>query len=115
MTNGEKWFNYFNKTYGVENVEWTSKALEGNGDLRERVFTNIEKSRLARESSIGNNRVLFYSSDDDDVFDIVDYYELYTYLTIACEFYIKNHKSEEETVNVGRSIEINGSLELDME
>lgn len=59
LTNGEKWFNYFNKTYGVENVEWTSKALEGNGDLRERVFANIEKSRLARESSNFSNFTKF--------------------------------------------------------
>ena len=51
LSNGEKWFNYFNKTYGAENVEWTSKVFEGNAGLRERVFANIEKSRLARESS----------------------------------------------------------------
>ena len=41
----------FNKVYGAENVEWTSKVFEGNAGLRERVFANIEKSRLARESS----------------------------------------------------------------
>ena len=29
----------------------TSKVFEGNAGLRERVFANIEKSRLARESS----------------------------------------------------------------
>ena len=51
LSNGEKWFNYFNKTYGAENVEWTSKVFEGNAGLRERVFANIEKSRLAREST----------------------------------------------------------------
>ena len=50
------------------------------------------------EGYFGDNRVLFYSGDDDDVFDIVDYNELYTYLSIACEFYIKRHKSEEEIV-----------------
>ena len=36
---------------GAENVEWTSKLLEGKAGLRERVFANIEKGRLARESS----------------------------------------------------------------
>ena len=51
LSNGEKWFNYFNKAYGAENVEWTSKVFEGNAGLRERVFANIEMSRLARESS----------------------------------------------------------------
>ena len=51
LSNGELWFNYFNKVYGAENVEWTSKVFEGNAGLRERVFGNIEKSRLARESS----------------------------------------------------------------
>ena len=51
LSNGEKWFNYFNKAYGVENVEWTSRIFEGNAALRERVFANIEMSRLARESS----------------------------------------------------------------
>ena len=51
LSNGEKWFNYFNKAYGAENVEWTSKVFEGNAALRERVFANIEMSRLARESS----------------------------------------------------------------
>ena len=51
LSNGELWFNYFNKAYGAENVEWTSKVFEGNAALRERVFANIEMSRLARESS----------------------------------------------------------------
>ena len=37
--------------FGAENVEWTSKIFEGNDGLRERVFANIEMSRLARESS----------------------------------------------------------------
>ena len=43
LSNGEKWFNYFNKAYGAENVEWTSKVFEGKAGLRERVFANIEK------------------------------------------------------------------------
>ena len=51
LSNGEKWFNYFNKAYGAENVEWTSKIFEGNAGLRERVFANIEMSKVARESS----------------------------------------------------------------
>ena len=51
LSNGEKWFNYFNKAYGAENVEWTSKIFEGKAGLRKRVFANIEMSRLARESS----------------------------------------------------------------
>ena len=51
LSNGEKWFNYFNKAYGAENVEWTSKVFEGNAGLRERVFANIEMSKVARESS----------------------------------------------------------------
>ena len=29
-TNGELWFNYFNKAYGSENVEWNSKVFEFN-------------------------------------------------------------------------------------
>ena len=51
LSNGELWFNYFNKAYGGENVEWTSKVFEGNAGLRERVFANIEMSKVARESS----------------------------------------------------------------
>ena len=51
LSNGELWFNYFNKSYGAGNVEWTSKVFEGNVALKERVFANIEMSRLARESS----------------------------------------------------------------
>ena len=51
LSNGELWFNYFNKVYGAENVEWTSKVFEGNAGLRERVFANIEMSKVARESS----------------------------------------------------------------
>ena len=51
LSNGELWFNYFNKAYGAENVEWTSKVFEGNAGLRERVFANIEMSKVARESS----------------------------------------------------------------
>ena len=37
--------------FGAENVEWTSKIFEGNAALRERVFANIEMSKVARESS----------------------------------------------------------------
>ena len=39
----ERLMGMINKTYGAENVEWTSKVFEGNAGLRERVFADKEK------------------------------------------------------------------------
>lgn len=47
----------------------------------------------------GENRVLFYSGDDDDAYDIVNYDEMYKYLSIACEFYIEKYEDEKDIVN----------------
>lgn len=48
------------------------------------------------EEYFGENKVLFYSGDDEDGCDIVNYNELYKYLCIACDFYIENHTDKEE-------------------
>ncbi len=40
------------------------------------------------EEYFGQNKVLFYSGDGEDDYDIVNYAELYEYLKAACEFYI---------------------------
>ncbi|MBW6411870.1 ribonuclease toxin immunity protein CdiI [Clostridium weizhouense] len=45
----------------------------------------------------GENRVLFYSGDDD-AYDIVNYDKMYKYLSIACEFYIEKNEDEKEII-----------------
>ncbi|XBO87602.1 ribonuclease toxin immunity protein CdiI [Bacillus licheniformis] len=41
------------------------------------------------EEYFGQNKVLFYSGDGDDDYDIVSYDELYQYISAACNFYIE--------------------------
>lgn len=43
----------------------------------------------------GENKVLFYAGDYDD---IIDYDDLYLYLYFACEFYIEKHEEEKDIV-----------------
>ena len=51
------------------------------------------------EHYFGEKKVLFYSGDDDDAYDIVNYDELYKYLSVTCEFYIEKHENEKDIVN----------------
>ncbi|WP_315907215.1 ribonuclease toxin immunity protein CdiI [Priestia koreensis] len=50
------------------------------------------------EEYFGQNKVLFYSGDGDDDYDIVSYSELYQYLITTCEFYIKENSAKKEIV-----------------
>lgn len=51
------------------------------------------------EDYFGENKVLFYSGDDDDAYDIVNYNEMYKYLSVACKFYIEMYKDKKNIVN----------------
>jgi hypothetical protein len=50
------------------------------------------------EGYFGEDKVLFYSGDGDDDYDIVNYDELYKYLSVACEFYIEKNSENKETI-----------------
>jgi len=47
------------------------------------------------EEYFGENKILFYARNYDD---IVDYDDLYLYLYFACEFYIEKHENEKDIV-----------------
>ena len=46
----------------------------------------------------GEDKVLFYSGDGDEDYDIVNYDQLYKYLSVACEFYIEKNPEEKESI-----------------
>lgn len=50
------------------------------------------------EEYFGQNKVLFYSGDGEDDHDIVNYEELYKYLSTACEFYIGKNPEKKEVI-----------------
>lgn len=50
------------------------------------------------EEYFGQNKVLFYSGDGEDDHDIVNYEELYKYLSTACEFYIGKNPDKKEVI-----------------
>lgn len=50
------------------------------------------------EEYFGQNKVLFYSGDGDDDYDIVNYDQLYQYLSAACEFYIGKNPEKKEII-----------------
>lgn len=50
------------------------------------------------EEYFGKNKVLFYSGVADEDYDIVNYEELYEYLSAACEFYTEKYKDEKEII-----------------
>ncbi|KKB71775.1 MULTISPECIES: ribonuclease toxin immunity protein CdiI [Bacillus] len=51
------------------------------------------------EGYFGENKVLFYSGDEDDACDIVNYDELYEYLKVSCEFYSFKHPEQTNKVH----------------
>jgi hypothetical protein len=50
------------------------------------------------EEYFGQNKVLFYSGDGDNDYDIVNYDELYQYLNATCEFYIGKNPEKKEII-----------------
>ncbi|MBU8683224.1 hypothetical protein CHCC20375_2849 [Bacillus licheniformis] len=50
------------------------------------------------EEYFGQNKVLFYSGDGDDDYDIVSYDELYQYISAACNFYIERNPEKKELI-----------------
>lgn len=50
------------------------------------------------EEYFGQNKVLFYSGDGDDDYDIVSYDELYQYISAACNFYIEKNPEKKELI-----------------
>ncbi|MCY8141801.1 ribonuclease toxin immunity protein CdiI [Bacillus haynesii] len=50
------------------------------------------------EEYFGQNKVLFYSGDGDDDYDIVSYDELYQYISAACNFYIERNPEKTELI-----------------
>ncbi|MFI8707934.1 ribonuclease toxin immunity protein CdiI [Bacillus sp. NPDC077411] len=50
------------------------------------------------EEYFGQNKVLFYSGDGDDDYDIVNYNQLYQYLSATCEFYIGKNPEKKEII-----------------
>ncbi|MEC2077045.1 ribonuclease toxin immunity protein CdiI [Metabacillus fastidiosus] len=50
------------------------------------------------EEYFGQNKVLFYSGDGDDDYDIMNYDELYQYLSAACNFYIEKNPEKKEVI-----------------
>ncbi|EPY2284224.1 ribonuclease toxin immunity protein CdiI [Clostridium sporogenes] len=50
------------------------------------------------EGYFGEDKVLFYSGDGDEDYDIVNYDELYKYLSVACKFYIEKNPEEKESI-----------------
>ncbi|MBL3647837.1 ribonuclease toxin immunity protein CdiI [Bacillus vallismortis] len=50
------------------------------------------------EEYFGQNKVLFYSGDGDDDYDIVDYDELYQYLSATCNFYLEKNPEKKEVI-----------------
>ncbi|MFS0655221.1 ribonuclease toxin immunity protein CdiI [Bacillus sp. 179-C3.3 HS] len=50
------------------------------------------------EGYFGENKVLFYSGDGDDDYDIVNYDELYQYLIAACNFYMEKNPESIDVV-----------------
>ncbi|AGN37676.1 ribonuclease toxin immunity protein CdiI [Bacillus paralicheniformis] len=50
------------------------------------------------EEYFGQNKVLFYSGDGDDDYDIVSYDELYQYISTACNFYIERNPEKKELI-----------------
>lgn len=50
------------------------------------------------EGYFGENKVLFYSGDGEEDYDIVNYNELYDYLNVACEFYIEKNFEHKEII-----------------
>ncbi|WP_366248128.1 ribonuclease toxin immunity protein CdiI [Terribacillus aidingensis] len=50
------------------------------------------------EEYFGENKVLFYSGDGEDDYDIVNYDELYHYINAACNFYIEKNPEKKEVI-----------------
>lgn len=50
------------------------------------------------EGYFGENKIMFYSGDGEGDYDIVNYEELYEYLSTACEFYLERNPKDKDIV-----------------
>ncbi|WP_252243963.1 MULTISPECIES: ribonuclease toxin immunity protein CdiI [unclassified Clostridium] len=80
--------------YGSKFLQHLDKFINKEGE-REQFYGVVYSEDFEKDDDgyFGENKILFYAGDYDD---IIDYEDLYLYFT--CEFYIEKHEDEKEIV-----------------
>lgn len=82
--------------YGNKFLQHLDKFISKEGE-RGQFYGVVYSEDFEKDDDgyFGENKVLFYAGDYDD---IIDYDDLYLYLYFACESYIGRHEYEKEIV-----------------
>ncbi|NFO86384.1 hypothetical protein FDC58_10265 [Clostridium botulinum] len=82
--------------YGSKFLQHLDKFINKEGE-REQFYGVVYSEDFEKDDDgyFGENKILFYAGDYDD---IIDYEDLYLYLYFTCEFYIEKHEDEKEIV-----------------
>lgn len=72
-----------------------------NKDGERREYNGViysDEYEQGEEGYFGHNKVLFYSGDCDDDYDIVNYDEFFQYLSATCEYYIGKNPEKKKLI-----------------